>query len=75
MERMKIKLTIPDSVSVKLNGMVSRGISALEVNEQGHLIVTLTDNTTHDLGKVSGGDGTDGKSDTHEWDGTVLRVT
>ena len=78
MERMKIKLTIPDSVSVKLNGMVSRGISALEVNEQGHLIVTLTDNTTHDLGKVSGNDGADGEdgvSVTHEWDGTVLRVT
>ena len=72
MDRVQLKLTLPDSVSANLKGMVSRGIAALEVDENGHLIVTLTDNSVHDLGKVSGEDGV---SVTHEWDGTVLRVT
>ena len=69
---MKIRFTVPDSVNAKLKGYISRGIAALEVNDEGHLILTLTDGAVVDLGKVSGDDGV---SCTHEWDGTVLRVT
>ena len=54
---MKLKFTIPNSVSAKLKGVVSRGIKAMEVDERGHLLVTLTDNTVVDLGKVKGDPG------------------
>jgi hypothetical protein len=79
-----LAVTVPDSVNAKLKGYISRGIAALEVDENGHLIITLTDGAVEDLGKVSGEDGKDGQdgvdgkdgvSVTHEWDGTVLRVT
>lgn len=69
---MKIKFTVSDSVNAKLRGYISRGIVALEVDEDGHLLITMTDGTVEDVGKVSGDDGV---SCTHEWDGTVLRVT
>lgn len=69
---MKLKVTLPNSISAGLKGMISRGIAALEINEAGHLIVTLTDKSKADLGDVVGGDGV---SCTHEWIGTVLRVT
>lgn len=51
------KVIIPKSVSVKLKGVVSRGVKAMEVDERGHLIVTLTDNTVVDLGMVKGDPG------------------
>lgn len=69
---MKLKVTLPSAISAGLKGMISRGIAALEINEAGHLIVTLTDKSKADLGNVVGGDGV---SCTHEWIGTVLRVT
>lgn len=81
---MKIKVTIPKTVNAKLKSELVRNLAELEVNEDGHLIATMTDGATYDLGKVSGDDGKDGQdgvdgkdgvSVTHEWIGTVLRVT
>lgn len=51
------KVFIPKSISAKLNGVISRGVLAMEIDERGHLIVTLTDNTEVDLGKVKGDPG------------------
>ncbi len=51
------KVFIPKSISAKLNGVISRGVLAMEIDERGHLIVTLTDNTEVDLGKVKGDSG------------------
>ena len=45
-------------ISAKLNGVISRGVLAMEIDDRGHLLVTLTDNTVVDLGKVKGEDGT-----------------
>lgn len=51
------KVFIPKSISAKLNGVISRGVLAMEIDKRGHLIVTLTDNTEVDLGKVKGDSG------------------
>ena len=44
-------------------GKDGRGVKAFEVNDEGHLVVTYTDDTTADLGKVTGDavNGTGGK--------------
>ena len=36
------------------------GISEIYVNEKGELIITLTDNTVHNVGKIVGEDGQNG---------------
>jgi hypothetical protein len=41
----------------------------------GNLLVTLTDGTSTNVGKVVGENGKDGVSVTHYWDGTVLTIT
>ena len=43
------------------DGENGRGITNLEVNEDGELIATYTDGETQNLGRVVGADGTDGK--------------
>lgn len=40
-----------------IDGATGRGVSALAVNETGHLIVTFTDSSTADAGVVRGADG------------------
>lgn len=48
-----------------LNGYVSRGVKAAEIDENGHLLLTLTDNTVLDLGSAVGPPGEKGdKGDT-----------
>ncbi|MGV0362617.1 ExeM/NucH family extracellular endonuclease [Corynebacterium minutissimum] len=39
----------------------ARGIKSVTINDEGHLIITYTDGTTEDAGKVVGKDGQDGK--------------
>lgn len=43
-----------------LNGYVSRGVKAAEIDENGHLLLTLTDNTVLDLGSAVGPPGEKG---------------
>ncbi|WP_246822472.1 ExeM/NucH family extracellular endonuclease [Corynebacterium sp. HMSC056F09] len=39
----------------------ARGIKSVTIDDNGHLIITYTDSTTEDAGKVVGADGKDGK--------------
>lgn len=59
-----MKFEIPDQIQVRLSGTISRGVKAVEVDEAGHLIFTLTDGSTKDLGSVIGPKGD--KGDTGE---------
>lgn len=43
-----------------LKGIISRGIKDINLNENGHLVFTMSDNDTIDIGKVIGEDGEDG---------------
>lgn len=43
-----------------LNGYVSRGVKAAEIDENGHLLLTMTDNTVLDLGSAVGPPGEKG---------------
>lgn len=45
-----------------LNGYVSRGVKAAEIDENGHLLLTLTDNTVLDLGSAVGPPGKQGET-------------
>lgn len=42
------------NLAVTVKGTISRGIKSAEINEEGHLIFVLTDNTRQDMGKVTG---------------------
>lgn len=57
-----MKVEIPNHLLVKVSGLVSRGIKAAEVNEDGILIFTLTDGTKIELGSVKGDPGPRGES-------------
>lgn len=67
-----MSVTVPETLKARIVALLNRGIAYVEVNEEGHLLFTMTDGAVEDLGKVTGDDGI---SVTHEWDGTVLRVT
>ena len=55
----------PPEAVLRLNGYVSRGVKAAEIDENGHLLLTLTDNTVLDLGSAVGPQGKKGdKGDT-----------
>jgi hypothetical protein len=56
-----MKIEIPESVMVTIHGLISRGIQAVEVSDEGHLIFTLTDGSTVDLGDIRGPAGPTGK--------------
>lgn len=58
---------IPDSVLARVQGLVSRGVSAAEIDEDGNLIFTLTDGTRANLGRVVGQDGRDGATIGKVW--------
>ena len=47
----------------------ARSIKSVTINDEGHLIITYTDGTTEDAGKVVGADGKDGKDGTDGKDG------
>ncbi|WP_141741471.1 ExeM/NucH family extracellular endonuclease [Corynebacterium sp. HMSC05E07] len=47
----------------------ARGIKSVTIDDNGHLIITYTDGTTEDAGKVVGADGKDGKDGTDGKDG------
>lgn len=55
----------PPEAVLRLNGYVSRGVKAAEIDERGHLLLTLTDGTVADLGSAVGPQGKKGdKGDT-----------
>lgn len=55
----------PPEAVLRLNGYVSRGVKAAEIDENGHLLLTLTDGTVADLGSAVGPQGKKGdKGDT-----------
>lgn len=47
----------------------ARGIKSVTIDDNGHLIITYTDGTTEDAGKVVGADGKDSKDGTDGKDG------
>ena len=53
------RMEIPKSILVKAGGYISRGVQAMAI-EDGHLIFTLTDGTTADLGDIRGAQGLQG---------------
>lgn len=53
------RLEIPKSILVKAGGYISRGVKGIAI-EDGHLIFTLTDGTTADLGDIRGAQGLQG---------------
>ncbi|MGN0416388.1 MAG: hypothetical protein ACI4EZ_00355, partial [Anaerostipes faecalis] len=55
------KSQIDDMVKELPSGSTGVGIASVSINDSGHLIVTLTDGTSTDLGNVVGRDGTNGK--------------
>lgn len=55
----------PPEAVLRLNGYVSRGVKAAEIDGRGHLLLTLTDGTVADLGSAVGPQGKKGdKGDT-----------
>lgn len=60
--KINIQAIINDSTKAQLQGLVSRGIKEAELDDNGHLIFTLTDNSTVDIGRVEGDPGEDGAS-------------
>ena len=56
-----MRVEIPNTIAVTLHGLVSRGVKAAEVTEEGHLVLTLTDGSRADLGSVLGPQGARGE--------------
>ena len=57
-----MRVEIPNQISVKIGGIISRGVKAVEVTDEGKLIFTLTDGSTVDLGPVIGPQGPKGET-------------
>lgn len=57
-----MRVEIPNQISVKIGGIISRGVKAVEVTDEGKLIFTLTDGSTVDLGSVIGPEGPKGET-------------
>lgn len=57
-----MKVEIPNQITVSIGGMISRGVKAVEVTDEGKLIFTLTDGSTVDLGSVIGPQGPKGET-------------
>ena len=56
--RLDIQAVLSPQFKARLNGTISRGLQVVDINEDtGHLILTLTDGQTVDLGKVVGDTG------------------
>ena len=56
-----MRVEIPNTIAVTLHGLVSRGVKAAEVTDEGHLVLTLTDGSRADLGSVLGPQGARGE--------------
>ena len=52
------------------DGKDGLGVKSVEINAEGHLIITYTDDTTKDLGNVMGTDGTNGTNGSNGTNGT-----
>lgn len=62
------KSQIDDIVKKLPSGSTGVGISSVSINSAGHLIVSLTDGTSTDVGNVVGKNGTNGKDGVgQEW--------
>lgn len=57
-----MKVEIPNQITVTIGGLISRGIKAAEVTDEGKLIFTLTDGSELDLGSVIGPQGPKGET-------------
>lgn len=56
----KIRAALTPQLQAEIEGLVSRGVKEAEIDGSGHLIFTLTDNSTVDLGSVVGPQGPQG---------------
>lgn len=63
------KETFGAVVVLNADGTDSVGIQAIGIDDNGHLIVILTNGNVEDLGKVVGADGKDGKDGLNGFDG------
>ncbi|MBR2589863.1 MAG: hypothetical protein IKE65_02965 [Clostridia bacterium] len=50
-----------EDINRKISGGGGIGIKSVEINDNGELVFTFTDDTTQNVGKVKGEDGKDGK--------------
>ena len=57
-----MRVEIPNQITVTIGGLISRGVKAVEVTDEGKLIFTLTDGSTVDLGSVIGPQGPKGET-------------
>ena len=57
-----MKVEIPNQITVTIGGLISRGIKAAEVTDEGKLIFTLTDGSEIDLGSITGPQGPKGET-------------
>ena len=55
-----MRVEIPNQITVTIGGLISRGVKAAEVTDDGKLVFTLTDGSTIDLGSVVGPEGEKG---------------
>ena len=55
-----MQVILPNELTAAISGVISRGIRAAEVTQDGHLVLTLTDGSTADLGSVRGEQGEPG---------------
>lgn len=57
-----MRVEIPNTVTVTIGGLISRGVKAAEVTDAGRLVFTLTDGSVMDLGAVMGPQGPKGET-------------
>ena len=57
-----MRVEIPNTITVTIGGLISRGVKAVEVTDGGRLVFTLTDGSTVDLGSVVGPQGPRGET-------------
>ena len=57
-----MRVEIPNTVTVTIGGLISRGVKAAEVTDAGRLVFTLTDGSAMDLGAVMGPQGPKGET-------------
>ena len=55
-----MRVEIPNTITVTIGGLISRGVRAVEVTDGGRLVFTLTDGSTADVGSVVGPQGEKG---------------
>lgn len=60
--KLAMKAEIPNQVTVTVGGLISRGVKAVEITEEGKLEFTLTDGSTINLGSVMGPQGPQGET-------------